>query len=197
MAIRHFGQLLMDMSQYTWMLNDVVYAGLVPLILFLEDTEERVVKVSPEILFVLVLQRISVFYITPDGMDLYWPFSASQACKYTLKICASELKWSTLYFLKDEYYNFELVVLNICNNLVSVHSRFTTLRVTKTMLKDIQSDEKHNGHKVNLEGLWREDNKWTITARAWDQTKIKFSHFLLLYMDHLFFLPPTHLLWAV
>ena len=71
MAIRHFGQLLMDMSQYTWMLNDVVYAGLVPLILFLEDTEERVVKVSPEILFVLVLQRISVFYITPDGMDLY------------------------------------------------------------------------------------------------------------------------------
>ena len=137
MAIRHFGQLLMDMSQYTWMLNDVVYAGLVPLILFLEDTEERVVKVSPEILFVLVLQRITVFYITPDGMDLYWPFSASQACKYTLKICASELKWSTLYFLKDEYYNFELVVLNICNNLVSVHSRFTTLRVTKTMLKDI------------------------------------------------------------
>lgn len=71
MAIRHFGQLLMDMSQYTWMLNDVVYAGLVPLILFLEDTEERVVKVSPEILFVLVLQRITVFYITPDGMDLY------------------------------------------------------------------------------------------------------------------------------
>jgi hypothetical protein len=71
MAIRHFGQLLMDMSQYTWMLNDVVYAGLVPLILFLEDTEERVVKVSPKILFVLVLQRITVFYITPDGMDLY------------------------------------------------------------------------------------------------------------------------------
>ena len=61
----------MSMSQYTWMLNDVVYAGLVPLILFLEDTEERVVKVSPEILFVLVLQRITVFYITPDGMDLY------------------------------------------------------------------------------------------------------------------------------
>nr|XP_020742467.1 maestro heat-like repeat-containing protein family member 9 isoform X3 [Odocoileus virginianus texanus] len=44
MAIHHFGQLLMDMSQYTWMLNDVVNAGLVPLILFLEDTEERVVK---------------------------------------------------------------------------------------------------------------------------------------------------------
>lgn len=71
MAIHHFGQLLMDMSQYTWMLNNVVYAGLVPLILFLEDREERVVKVSPEILFFLVLQRITVFYITPDGMDLY------------------------------------------------------------------------------------------------------------------------------
>ena len=55
MAIHHFGQLLMDMRQYTWMLNDVVYAGLVPLIMFLEDTEERVVKVSPEILVFLVL----------------------------------------------------------------------------------------------------------------------------------------------
>ena len=58
MAIHHFGQLLMDMRQYTWMLNDVVYAGLVPLILFLEDTEERVVKVSPEILEAQAVQRV-------------------------------------------------------------------------------------------------------------------------------------------
>ncbi|KAB0377594.1 hypothetical protein FD755_012038, partial [Muntiacus reevesi] len=99
MAIHHFGQLLMDMSQYTWMLNDVVYAGLVPLILFLEDTEERVVK----------------------------------ACKYTLEICASELKWSTLYFLKDEHYNFELVVLNICNNLLISHQKYITDLISETL----------------------------------------------------------------
>lgn len=66
MAIRHFGELLKDMSQYTWMLNDVVLMGLVPLILFLEDTETRVVKVSPVILFFLVLQRITVFRVTLD-----------------------------------------------------------------------------------------------------------------------------------
>ncbi|XP_042781919.1 maestro heat-like repeat-containing protein family member 9 isoform X2 [Panthera leo] len=44
MAIRHFGELLRDMSHYTWMLNDVVLGGLVPLILFLEDTDISVVK---------------------------------------------------------------------------------------------------------------------------------------------------------
>ncbi|KAK2084762.1 hypothetical protein P7K49_037795 [Saguinus oedipus] len=42
MAIRHFGELLREMSQYIWMLNDVVLRGLVPLILFLEDDEQRV-----------------------------------------------------------------------------------------------------------------------------------------------------------
>lgn len=66
MAIRHFGELLRDMSQYTWMLNDVVFRGLVPLMLFLEDTEARVVKVSPVILFFLVLLRIAVLYVTSD-----------------------------------------------------------------------------------------------------------------------------------
>ncbi|XP_042832677.1 maestro heat-like repeat-containing protein family member 9 isoform X3 [Panthera tigris] len=84
MAIRHFGELLRDMSHYTWMLNDVVLGGLVPLILFLEDTDISVVK----------------------------------ACRHTLTICTSELDWSTSYLLKDKYYNFELVVLNICNNLL-------------------------------------------------------------------------------
>ncbi|GAB5583401.1 maestro heat-like repeat-containing protein family member 9 isoform X3 [Prionailurus iriomotensis] len=44
MAIRHFGELLRDMSHYMWMLNDVVLGGLVPLILFLEDTDISVVK---------------------------------------------------------------------------------------------------------------------------------------------------------
>lgn len=66
MAIQHFGELLRDMSQYTWMLNDVVLGGLVPLILFLEDTEIRVVQVSPAILFFFVLQRIAVFSVTSD-----------------------------------------------------------------------------------------------------------------------------------
>uniref|UniRef100_A0A8D1EZ74 Maestro heat like repeat family member 9 n=1 Tax=Sus scrofa TaxID=9823 RepID=A0A8D1EZ74_PIG len=99
MAIRHFGELLRDMSQYTWMLNDVVLGGLVPLILFLEDTEARVVK----------------------------------ACKHTLEICASELKWSTSYLLKDEYYNFELVVLNICNNLLISHVNYITDLISDTL----------------------------------------------------------------
>lgn len=70
MAIQHFGELLRDMSQYTWMLNDVVLGGLVPLILFLEDTETRVVQVSPTILFFLVLQRIAVFSVTSDEQSL-------------------------------------------------------------------------------------------------------------------------------
>ncbi|XP_057583179.1 maestro heat-like repeat-containing protein family member 9 [Hippopotamus amphibius kiboko] len=99
MAIQHFGELLRDMSQYTWMLNDVVFGGLVPLILFLEDTEARVVK----------------------------------ACKHTLEICASELKWSTSYLLKDEYYSFELVVLNICNNLLIFHRKYITDLISDTL----------------------------------------------------------------
>ncbi|KAG8515795.1 Maestro heat-like repeat-containing protein family member 9 [Galemys pyrenaicus] len=87
MAIRHFGELLRDMNQYTWMLSSVIFTGLVPLILFLEDTEIRVVK----------------------------------ACKYTLEICASELHWSTVYLLKQQHCNFEMVVLSICNNLLISH----------------------------------------------------------------------------
>ncbi|XP_024434384.2 LOW QUALITY PROTEIN: maestro heat-like repeat-containing protein family member 9 [Desmodus rotundus] len=42
MAIRHFGELVRDMSQYRWMLNNAVFRALVPLILFLEDRETRV-----------------------------------------------------------------------------------------------------------------------------------------------------------
>lgn len=99
MAIRHFGELLKDMSQYTWMLNDVVLMGLVPLILFLEDTETSVVK----------------------------------ACKYTLEICALELNWSKSYLLKDEYYNFELVVLNICNNLLLSRGNYITDLISDTL----------------------------------------------------------------
>ncbi|XP_077636764.1 maestro heat-like repeat-containing protein family member 9, partial [Crocuta crocuta] len=98
-AIRHFGELLRDMNQYTWMLSDVVLGGLVPLILFLEDTEKSVVK----------------------------------ACKHTLAICASELNWSTSYLLKDEYYNFELVVLNLCNNLLVSHENYITDLISDTL----------------------------------------------------------------
>ncbi|XP_042781918.1 maestro heat-like repeat-containing protein family member 9 isoform X1 [Panthera leo] len=99
MAIRHFGELLRDMSHYTWMLNDVVLGGLVPLILFLEDTDISVVK----------------------------------ACRHTLTICTSELDWSTSYLLKDKYYNFELVVLNICNNLLVSHENYITDLISDTL----------------------------------------------------------------
>ncbi|XP_038398495.1 maestro heat-like repeat-containing protein family member 9 isoform X5 [Canis lupus familiaris] len=99
MAIYHFGELLKDMSQYPWILNDMVTGGLVPLILFLEDTEIRVAK----------------------------------ACKYTLKICASELNWSTSYLLKDKHHNFELVVLNICNNLLISHESYITNLISDTL----------------------------------------------------------------
>ncbi|ELK27768.1 hypothetical protein MDA_GLEAN10014781 [Myotis davidii] len=91
MAIRHFGELLRDMNQYTWMLNAVVLESLVPLILFLEDTETRVVM----------------------------------ACKHTLAICALELKWST-FSQSMEHYNFEMVVLNICNNIFISHGSYIT-----------------------------------------------------------------------
>uniref|UniRef100_A0A8D2DV09 Maestro heat like repeat family member 9 n=1 Tax=Sciurus vulgaris TaxID=55149 RepID=A0A8D2DV09_SCIVU len=99
MAIRHFGELLRDMNQYTWMLNPLVLSTLVPLILFLEDKEMRV----------------------------------SKACKYTLRICASQLRWPTSSFLKDENYNFELVVLNICNHLVASHESYITDLISDTL----------------------------------------------------------------
>nr|KAF6397348.1 maestro heat like repeat family member 9 [Rousettus aegyptiacus] len=99
MAIRHFGELLKEMSHYTWMLNHVVLGGLVPLILFLEDTEIRVVK----------------------------------ACKYTLAICASELKWPTSCLFDDQNYSFELVVLNICNNLLISHMSCVTEMIADTL----------------------------------------------------------------
>ncbi|XP_053515327.1 maestro heat-like repeat-containing protein family member 9 [Artibeus jamaicensis] len=91
MAIRHFGELVRDMSQYWWMLNDAVFRALVPLILFLEDTETRV----------------------------------TTACKHTLAICASELRWSASRLLLDQCYSFELVVLSICNNLFTSHGSYT------------------------------------------------------------------------
>ncbi|XP_054568130.1 maestro heat-like repeat-containing protein family member 9 [Eptesicus fuscus] len=91
MAIRHFGELLEDMSQYTWMLNAVILESLVPLILFLEDIETRVVM----------------------------------ACKHTLTICAFQLKWST-FPRSIEHYSFELVVLNICNNIFISHGSYIT-----------------------------------------------------------------------
>ncbi|KAM7336171.1 hypothetical protein ACRRTK_004664 [Alexandromys fortis] len=42
MAIRHFGELLVDMNQYKWMLNHIILGSLVPMILFLESTETRI-----------------------------------------------------------------------------------------------------------------------------------------------------------
>ncbi|XP_074078089.1 maestro heat-like repeat-containing protein family member 9 isoform X2 [Macrotis lagotis] len=57
MAIRHFGELLNEMNQYTWMLKPVVLKSLVPLVLFLEDTEIKVVKFNnygnyiPEVIY--------------------------------------------------------------------------------------------------------------------------------------------------
>nr|XP_040133702.1 maestro heat-like repeat-containing protein family member 9 isoform X2 [Ictidomys tridecemlineatus] len=99
MAIRHFGELLKDMSQFTWMLNPLALGALVPLILFLEDKEIRV----------------------------------SKACKYALRICASQLRWPTPVFLKDENYNFELVVLNICNHLAASHESHITDLISDTL----------------------------------------------------------------
>ncbi|XP_012299749.2 maestro heat-like repeat-containing protein family member 9 [Aotus nancymaae] len=99
MAIQHFGELLREMRQYTWMLSDVVLGGLVPLILFLEDDEEGVAK----------------------------------ACKHTLNICTLQLKWSTSYLLKDENYSFEMVVLNICNNLIISHRNYIRDLISDTL----------------------------------------------------------------
>ncbi|XP_077757776.1 maestro heat-like repeat-containing protein family member 9 isoform X6 [Canis aureus] len=57
----------------------------------------------------------------------------NKACKYTLKICASELNWSTSYLLKDKHHNFELVVLNICNNLLISHESYITNLISDTL----------------------------------------------------------------
>jgi hypothetical protein len=116
MAIRHFGELLMDMNHYNWMLKHIVLGSLVPLILFLESKETRIVKVKTLILFFLI-KNTTVLYVTANQASLI--FSVSQACRYTLTICVTQLKWSTASLLKEETYNFESVVLDICNNLVS------------------------------------------------------------------------------
>lgn len=125
MAIRHFGELLVDMSQYKWMLNHIVLGSLVPMILFLESTEARIANVRAFFFFLKILYIIlflpikprTVLYVTANQISLI--FSLFQACRYTLSICVSQLKWSTLYLLQEENYNFESVVLSICNNIVS------------------------------------------------------------------------------
>ncbi|XP_045153898.1 maestro heat-like repeat-containing protein family member 9 [Echinops telfairi] len=99
MAIRHFGELLRDMYQYTWMFKDVVLEGLVSLILFLEDPTMVVVR----------------------------------ACKYTLEICSLQFDWSITYWLTDKNYDFEMVVLNICNNLNISHWSYLTDLISDTL----------------------------------------------------------------
>ncbi|XP_007667066.2 maestro heat-like repeat-containing protein family member 9 isoform X2 [Ornithorhynchus anatinus] len=44
LSIRHFGELLKDMNEYSWLLKDEVFKALVPLILFLEDKKKAVVE---------------------------------------------------------------------------------------------------------------------------------------------------------
>uniref|UniRef100_A0A4X2KA28 Maestro heat like repeat family member 9 n=1 Tax=Vombatus ursinus TaxID=29139 RepID=A0A4X2KA28_VOMUR len=106
MAIRHFGELLKEMNQYTRMLKPTIIKALVPLILFLEDIEIKVVK----------------------------------ACKYTLNICAPCFKWNSSPLLQDEVYNYEIVVLSICNCLVSYFLGFYW----------------HRGIRLNLEAWLRD-----------------------------------------
>nr|XP_048277308.1 maestro heat-like repeat-containing protein family member 9 isoform X1 [Myodes glareolus] len=99
MAIRHFGELLVDMSQCKWMLNHIILGSLVPMILFLESTETKI----------------------------------ANACRYTLSICVSQLKWSTSYLLQEENYNFESVVLSICNNIISSYESYITDLISDTL----------------------------------------------------------------
>ncbi|XP_066110584.1 maestro heat-like repeat-containing protein family member 9 [Saccopteryx bilineata] len=99
MAIQHFGELLSDMSQYRWMLADIMLKALVPLMLFLEDTEMKVVT----------------------------------ACKYTLKICITQLNWPVSHLLLDQYYNFELVVRSLCNNIFISHGKYMTDLISDTL----------------------------------------------------------------
>ncbi|XP_007480823.1 maestro heat-like repeat-containing protein family member 9 isoform X2 [Monodelphis domestica] len=105
MAFRHFGDLLKDMKQYTWMLKPAVIKCLVPLLLFLEDSELRVVK----------------------------------ACKYTLNICAPYFKWKVIPLLQDNLYNYEIVVLNICNCLYNNFGSFIS-DIIFTTLGFLKSD---------------------------------------------------------
>ncbi|XP_010618974.1 maestro heat-like repeat-containing protein family member 9 isoform X1 [Fukomys damarensis] len=51
------------------------------------------------------------------------------ACRYTLAICDSQLDWSVSNSLKEENYNFELVVLNTCNSLLLSHESCLTYLV--------------------------------------------------------------------
>ncbi|ERE72490.1 Armadillo-type fold containing protein [Cricetulus griseus] len=99
MAIRHFGELLRDMSEYKWMLNHIILGSLVPLILFLESTETRIMN----------------------------------ACRYTLTMCFSQFKWSTKYLLQEDNFDFELLVLSICNNLLSSYERYIIDLISDTL----------------------------------------------------------------
>ncbi|XP_023567188.1 maestro heat-like repeat-containing protein family member 9 [Octodon degus] len=91
LAIRHFAELLRDMSQEASTLKNML-GGFAPLILCLEDKDTRVVS----------------------------------ACKYTLTICDSQLEWPISNLLKDESYNFELVVIHVCNYLIVSHESCVT-----------------------------------------------------------------------
>ncbi|XP_059137213.1 maestro heat-like repeat-containing protein family member 9 isoform X2 [Peromyscus eremicus] len=55
------------------------------------------------------------------------------ACRYTLTICFSQLKWSISHLLREENYCFESVVLNICNNLLSSYESYITDLISGTL----------------------------------------------------------------
>ncbi|XP_055964396.1 maestro heat-like repeat-containing protein family member 9 [Sorex fumeus] len=99
MAIQHLGDLLLEMSQYNWMLNNVVLDGLVPVVLFLEDTEIEVVR----------------------------------ACKFTLRNCAQAMHWTLGDVLEDEHYDYQLVVLTVCNNCLVSKSSYITNMIGETL----------------------------------------------------------------
>lgn len=199
MAIQHFGELIKDMNHYTWMLNPVVLKGLVPLILFLEDTEIRVVNVSLVVLFCFLWhdRELQCFMLMPQKEVLTDSF-LSQACKYTLAICVSELKWSPTFLLNDQCYNFEQVVLNFCNNLVSGPSVFSTKELQKEYER-ISKVMKCGGEMGDPGGVWRKHNKWVVIARAWEQRKMNVFHLLFLWTLIIYlicFLQPTYIeLW--
>ncbi|XP_069865344.1 maestro heat-like repeat-containing protein family member 9 isoform X4 [Dipodomys merriami] len=78
------------------------------------------------------LDKVTYSSLCTNIASSYCPLM-DHACKYTLDICASQLKWSISYLLKDENYNFELVVINICNNLVASNENQITDLISDTL----------------------------------------------------------------
>nr|XP_023416438.1 maestro heat-like repeat-containing protein family member 9 [Cavia porcellus] len=107
------------------------------------------------------------------------------ACKYALAICDSQLEWSISNLLKDEDYNFEVVVFHICNRLLLSHGAGITSLVCDT-LKFLGSSQVHLrraavillGYLAQLGGHLLFKNEIEVMAEAIERMLLDEDHMI-------------------